>query len=82
MIFWAGSLIILLAAIWYGIKHPSVPLILIILGGVSNLGEKLLTGQVDDMLSLGSLIFNPADILIAIGVLGMCINLCYNIRNE
>ncbi len=64
--FAVSSLILLLCLIIW-LKRPSIWLGLILVGGISNFLEKVITGTIHDMLVVGNLEFNPADILIAAG---------------
>lgn len=49
-------------------KSLFLPIALILVGGLSNYSDRVQLGYVRDPLVLGSLIFNVADIAIAIGV--------------
>ncbi len=69
------STIILLMLLVYAYKYPSIGLSLILLGGFSNVIDRLIYGFVIDYLHIpflpivGNTYFNLADVMIDIGVL-------------
>lgn len=58
---------ILALCLFFWLKKPSPGLGLIVIGGISNFIEKAIIGTIHDMLVIGNLEFNPADILITAG---------------
>lgn len=69
----SGLILILCLIFW--LKKPSLGLGLIIGGGIGNLVERAVTGTIHDMLVIGNLEFNPADILIAVGIVVIVVKL-------